>query len=314
MNKRFLVPGTIWTCLGAIAGLFYAGLVAYLMPIKFESEALVEITQDSVGMSGGPQTEELTIQTACKVMTSREVFERVIENLELVNFWNLGEQRCIERLQAITTVEVVEGTSLISIRVRDVDKMHARDIAEEIPASYSNYIKERSQWESERYLRELNRAVREQSDKVEERRKVLAMIAKSKKIGEGENLTNEDAIKRALHTQDYLDAKREFEMDMELLQALKLKQAAESINARAPADPLHMHSKPVIADVPIDRDVEGLIARGGIRGTWIGFLLAIPYILLRKPKAPKPPPIDKGSKKTPEEAEETISRGQEADW
>ena len=84
----------------------------------------------------------------------------VRERLELVNHWNLEEQSCVERLQAITTIEVVEGTSLISIRVRDVDKVDARDIAEEIPASYASYIKERSQRESERYLLELNRAVR----------------------------------------------------------------------------------------------------------------------------------------------------------
>ena len=81
MNKRFIVPGIICTCLGAIAGLLYAGVVAYLIPIKFESEALVEIKQDTARLSGEPQTEELTIQTACKVMTSREVFERVMEIL-----------------------------------------------------------------------------------------------------------------------------------------------------------------------------------------------------------------------------------------
>jgi hypothetical protein len=39
--------------------------------------------------------------------------------------------------------------------------------------------------------------------------------------------TREEAIKRGLDAQDYVDAKREFETDQELLQTMKIKLMAE---------------------------------------------------------------------------------------
>ena len=39
----------------------------------------------------------------------------------------------------------------------------------------------------------------------------------------------EEAIKRGLDAQDYADAKRDFESDQQLLQALKLKQIDQTI-------------------------------------------------------------------------------------
>ena len=89
-------------------------------------------------------------------------------------------------------------------------------------------------------LTALNKAIREQEDKVEERRKVLSTIVRTKGIiykGEdsfyGSSGVNEDqlasdkreeSIRRGLDAQDYADAKRDFESDQQLLQAMKLKQ------------------------------------------------------------------------------------------
>jgi len=93
----------------------------------------------------------------------------------------------------------------------------------------------------------LEKAVREQEEKVEERRKVLGVIARTKEIvyhgnnpvagpsnantDEGNLAANdarEEAIKRGLDAQDYVDAKREYEADVESLANMKLKQAVMS--------------------------------------------------------------------------------------
>jgi Mg-chelatase subunit ChlD len=94
-------------------------------------------------------------------------------------------------------------------------------------------------------VQELNKAVRDQEDKVEERRKVLSTIVRTKGViykgqdsfygrtGVDEEVmkddSREEAIKRGLDAQDYVDAKRDFEADQQLLQALKLKQIEQTI-------------------------------------------------------------------------------------
>lgn len=89
----------------------------------------------------------------------------------------------------------------------------------------------------EQSLAELNKAVRDQEDKVEERRKVLATIVKTKGIiykgsNESAEQSREETIKRSLDAAEYVDAKRDFETDMQLLQEMKLKQIGETIKAR----------------------------------------------------------------------------------
>lgn len=97
-------------------------------------------------------------------------------------------------------------------------------------------------------LQELNEAVRDQEDKVEERRKVLSSIVRTKGIiykgqdsfygqsGVDEDImkddTREEAIKRGLDARDYVDAKSDFEADQQLLQAMKLKQIDQTIAAK----------------------------------------------------------------------------------
>ncbi len=96
-------------------------------------------------------------------------------------------------------------------------------------------------------LLRLDQAVRDQEAKVEERRKVLATIVRTKGIiykgndsfygestsdGDGADIkdaSREDAIKRGLDAQDYNDAKLEFETDQALLQKMKLKHISETI-------------------------------------------------------------------------------------
>jgi len=96
----------------------------------------------------------------------------------------------------------------------------------------------------------MDQAILDQGAKVEERRKVLATIVRTKgiiykgsdlpklemvtdslkSVEVNKNNAREEAIKRGLDAQDYVDAKREFETDQQLLQEMKLKQIKETLN------------------------------------------------------------------------------------
>jgi hypothetical protein len=80
-------------------------------------------------------------------------------------------------------------------------------------------------------LPELEKAITDQAAKVEQRKKVLEEIVKTKQIidkesGIGTDSSRKEAIRRSLDAQDYVDAKRDFETDQELLRQLKLKLAS----------------------------------------------------------------------------------------
>ena len=103
-------------------------------------------------------------------------------------------------------------------------------------------------------LAELNKAVRDQEDKVEERRKALTTMVRTKGIiyrGQDsfydqsmandplkndevrKDVTREESIRRGLDAQDYVDAKRDFESDQQRLQQLKLKQIEKNVELGA---------------------------------------------------------------------------------
>lgn len=92
----------------------------------------------------------------------------------------------------------------------------------------------------ERRLSELKQAVRDQEEKVGERRKVLATIVRTKGIiykGPDADYSAGavdpgDTIRNALDAQDYVDAKRDFETDQRLLAELKLKLKGEQMKPR----------------------------------------------------------------------------------
>jgi capsular exopolysaccharide synthesis family protein len=311
-------------------------------------------------------------------------------------------------LKRIVNTQNIRGTDLIAIRVRHTNKIDARDIAEEVARAYKEYRDEIETRYADRQLEELNNAVRDQEDKVEERRKVLSTIVRNKGIiykgqdsfynqggvdedqgarsalqtyheieqeklqlesqissllkydsdqlmvyagglnlpdniirtlypqyqeakrhldglkisGLGdrhpsvlvaldqiENMkrqldegvvnlratlqaqldlavnrlksvevmkdeTREEAIKRGLDAQDYVDAKRDFETDQELLQTMKLKQMGETISRRIPGESVEIHDSPVISNNPVSPNVTLNLVLGAVVGLIFGIGIA----------------------------------------
>jgi polysaccharide biosynthesis transport protein len=394
-----------------------AAVITYVMPKKFESEATIQVNPPGQGMAplGNVFNEAAVLRmtpqffgTEFEIIKSRNSLEKVVENLELVNRWTVDKETALGVLKEIVDTQNIRGTDLISIRVRHVNKVDARDIAEEVASAYKEYRAQIESREAERQLQELNKAVRDQEDKVEERRKVLATIVRTKgiiykgedsfygttgvdedlgarnalqafhqieqdkmqlesqissllkydsdqlmvyasgldlpdniirnlypqylerkreleglkinglgdmhptilaaaenlnamkrQLDEGvvnlratlsaqldlasnrlkkveamKDLTREEAIKRGLDAQDYVDAKREFETDQELLQTMKLRQVAETISRKIPGESVVVHDQPVISESPVSPNVTLNLVLGAVVGLIFGVGIA----------------------------------------
>lgn len=394
--------------LGSLFGLLTSAVVTYMMPKQYESEAVIEVKPRPVGVTSGPSAPSMQMSpqffaTEFEKIKSHKALEKVVANLSLTNRWNIDRESAVLTLKKIVTTQNIRGTDLISIRVRHTSNIDARDIAEEVAKSYREYRNEIETRDQENVLIELNKAVRDQEDKVEERRKLLATIVNTKGIiykgqdslynqrgiddGEAaknvlqefeklnaeriqlrsqiENLlkyendellvyaagldlpdnivrkmlpkyqeakrnletlkTNgmgadhptvmaaakeletmktqldegavqlreilsaqleladrriqevekrkdkarEDAIKNALDAQDYVDAKREFEADQEILQQLKMKKISADIGGRIPFQSVEIHDSPMVSDAPVSPNVTLNL----VLGTVAGFIL-----------------------------------------
>lgn len=395
-----------------------AAVITYVMPKKYESTATIEVKPRGAGMSplgpmmtetsGGRNVTPQAFGTEFEKIKSRNSLLKVVETLDLVSRWEVDKETALGILKGIVNTQNIRGTDLISIRVRHTQKVDARDIAEEVANAYRSYRAEIESRDAERQLHELNKAVRVQEDKVEERRKVLATIVRTKGIiyegtdsyygnsgvdedqgaknalqnyyqleqrkmelesqinsllkydsdqlmnyaagldlpdnaikillpqymelkrqleglrisGYGDrhptmlaavdnfnamkrqldegvvnlrailsaqldlaktslksaeamkNQTREEAIKRGLDAQDYVDAKREFETDQELLQTMKVKQMGETISLKIPSESVIVHDNPVISDSPVSPNVTLNLVLGAVVGLIFGIGIA----------------------------------------
>ncbi|RYD84673.1 MAG: polysaccharide biosynthesis tyrosine autokinase, partial [Verrucomicrobiaceae bacterium] len=393
-----------------------AAVITYVMPKKFESEATIEVKPRSAGISPlGPGFSDnqnlMTPQffgTEFEKIKSYNSLSKVVAKLELMSKWGVDKDTAIKILKGIVQTQNLRGTDLIQIRVRHTSKEDARNVTDEVAKAYRDYRLEIENRDADKALYELNKAVRDQEDKVEERRKVLATIVRTKgiiykgqdsfygqsgvdedqeardamqtysqlqqekmqlasqinsllkydsdqlmvyaagldlpdnlirnlyplyleaertleslkikglgdrhptilaakdqiagmkkQLDEGvvnlratlqaqldmatdrlknvENLkddTREDAIKRGLDNQDYVDAKRDFETDQELLQQMRLKQIDRNIREKMTNDSIVMHEEPQIAQGPVSPNVTLNLVLGAVVGLIFGVGIA----------------------------------------
>jgi succinoglycan biosynthesis transport protein ExoP len=395
-----------------------AAVITYVMPKKYESEATIEVKPRVPGMSplGSAMTDvsgsrQMTPQffgTEFEKIKSRNSLEKVVDNLELVSRWSVDKETALRILKGIVSTQNIRGTDLISIRVRHTNKLDAKDVTEEVAKAYKSYRSEIEGRDADRALVELNKAVRDQEDKVEDRRKVLSTIVRTKgiiykgndsyynqtgvdddlgardalqtyqkllqdkmqlesqiscllkydsdqlmvyaggldlpeniiktlypqykeasrqleglkinglgdrhptvlaavdqisnmkrQLDEGvvnlratlkaqldmaedrmksvegmKDSTREDAIKRGLDAQDYVDAKRDFETDQELLKQMKIKQMGENMYSKIPIESVEMHDSPVVSDSPVSPNVTLNLVLGAVVGLIFGLGIA----------------------------------------
>ena len=291
---------------GAVVGLLFAAIITYVMPKVYESEAVIEVKPRMIPSSESQLSAtdpQQFLGTEVEVIKSRNSLEKVVTVLDLVNRWNLDKATAIQVLKGIVTTKKIQGTDLISIRVRHTNKVDARDISMEVVETYRYYRAEIETSDAERRLQELNKAVRDLEDKVEERKKLFTMVAKSNGFGDlpsPESVGNpgkdsvgnrelEVAIYAAKNTQgyvDYMDVKRELETAEGQLYSIKVRKTNESITLKSGGNGVLIHEGPVIAEKPISPNVTLNLALGSTLGFLLSPLMAMPLVWILNRREP----------------------------
>ncbi len=197
--------------------------VFQLIPKGYESKTVVEVKPRGGGMSPlGSGMRETTgkaseqfFGTEFEKIKSRKLLEKVVDNLELTQRWRVDKDTALFRLKKNVTPKNIDGTDLIAIRVREKNQQDADEISFEVAKAYQAYRQETESKESELALYELAKAVRDQEDKVEERRKVLATIVRTKGINYkgqdsfyGSGVDEDQAARGALAQHNELQAQK----------------------------------------------------------------------------------------------------------
>jgi uncharacterized protein involved in exopolysaccharide biosynthesis len=184
MFKRYGWIFLVMVPLDSFAGLLVAAVITYMMPKKYESEAIIQIIPRSLpsGMddSGSQAPEQPAVMA--EILKSRKALEQVAANLELPKRWNVDKESAIYILKGTVEIHRINGTDLISIRARHTSPIDARDIAGEIVAVHKAYRAETDGRESDKDIQEINKRIQDEEDEVEERRKVLMTIMRTKGI------------------------------------------------------------------------------------------------------------------------------------
>jgi uncharacterized protein involved in exopolysaccharide biosynthesis len=274
MTKR---PGSTFLSLlplGIVAGLSLSALATYLMPKTFESNAIIELKPHrNAPVESVPENGESTtpawVAAEIEVIKSHVILDKVSQNLELPLRWKLAKEEVPPILKNKLLIQCIRGSDLVSIRAQHTNKVDARDIALEVAKVYQSYRNDFVKQDWDRSIFELQKTVREQEKKVEERRKVLSAIVRT-----GGNIQLEDEsgyeVETLLHVkppQDFIDAKREFEADEGLLEKIKHKLVIEGINSKILMNQVEIRDLPVIGESPVSPN--------WTQNLWLGFLLGL---------------------------------------
>jgi capsular exopolysaccharide synthesis family protein len=86
--------------------------------------------------------------------------------------------------------------------------------------------------------------------------------------------SREEAIKRGLDAQDYVDAKRDFETDQQLLQSMRLKQVGKNMTDKMTDESIVVHEEPQISQSPVSPNVTLNLVLGAVVGLIFGVGIA----------------------------------------
>lgn len=275
MNRSVLLPTTMMC--GLVFGLFSSAVVTYVMPRKYESSVVIQIARQPEQGAVQQALTDREIATECRVITSRKVLDRVVDSTGLIHDWNLDPETCHQVLGTILQVNRIKGANLISIRCRHTNSVSARDIANGVADAYRQYRLDIENSENERILMELRKAVQEEEDKLEEKRAILTTLIKNR-----QGTAAPESDNSSLKDLDHVDAKRDYETQMELLQQMKLKLVSETITRKARSPEVNIHSPAVVADRPISPNITLNLALGCAAGLSAGIFLGLVLMPLVK--------------------------------
>ncbi len=268
MVKRFRWVFPVMIPVGAVVGLLVSAVITFLMPKVYESEVVIEVKLLR-GQSSDPENQ---FATAVEEIKNREFHGKVVEHLKLANRWGVSQEAAIQRLKETVIVQRIRETDLFSIKVRGGEREGARDIATAIAKVYQDYRDDLFRRADEEIKVELNQRLKAQEDKMEKSRRTVAALARKKEPYR----PPEEARKQ--DREDFINAKREFETERALWDALKLEQLNEQIRPRLSEESVVIHEEPQIADSPVSPNVTLNLILGAVGGFLLSPLMTLPVI------------------------------------
>lgn len=255
---------------GSVAGLLIAAVITYVMPKQYESAATVEIKvwPDDFTMRSHRGTSNVA-----EMFTIRPVLDMTVDSLDLTNSWAVDRETAIGILKNKLRVEFIQGTDLLNVSARSTNREEARDLVAAVVKSYSEYNSNSISERREAGMQELRQATKKQEDRVEDLRKSLDSLQRQPNIA-------------GSVTPDSLDIKREFESELALLEAMKLKLIAQELENKVSGDWVIVHDDPVINPIPVSPNVTLNLVLGTAGGFALSPFLALPvmWLLGRKPR------------------------------
>jgi capsular polysaccharide biosynthesis protein len=178
-GERFGKKLLTLTLIAIPLGFLLAGMIAYVMPRKYESRAVVQVNPShrlAMTPSGDLLQSQMTPQffaTQFEVIRSQATLAMVAEKLNLANRWNTSVEDAIVNLSAIVHAQNIRGTDLIEINVMHPSPEDARDIAQGVYEAYKARRLQEEQKISEESLQQLIRAIVDQQNMVNQTAKAM---------------------------------------------------------------------------------------------------------------------------------------------
>jgi uncharacterized protein involved in exopolysaccharide biosynthesis len=257
---------------------FSACVVTYLMPKKYESTAVLQVmpSQRAIDAINHANTSTHFFATEFEVITSTMTLKPVVQRLNLASRWGILEEQAVAMLKQLTMVNRIPDTNLIKITVKHTNPEEARDIAQEIYLSYKKRYEDKVREYVESYLKELEMAILDQSDVVEEKRKQRDRFIRVP-------LTNPPS-RLPYDNPEFQSKLRELQAQLsneqDTLDAMREKLHNERKNSHDLSQVI-LHEEPVIAQFPSSPNVNLNLAMGAGLGLLLGGILALIVRLVR---------------------------------
>lgn len=165
-------------------------VITYVMPKKYESKAVVQVRPKGAGAVLMPGMENRGLSdmgptffpTEFEVIKAQKTLDAAIEDLDLVNRWNSDPESVRRTLRSIVDAQNIRGTALIEIRVRYNDSKDAQAIAKAVSEAYRERRTALQSEYASQAMDQLSKAVVQQKDLVEDKRKLLSQIIRQEGI------------------------------------------------------------------------------------------------------------------------------------
>ena len=234
-----------------------ACVITYVMPKKYESTLSYQVRP----LPRLPQT--ITPQffaTEFEVIKATMTLKPVVQRLDLAKKWNMTEEEAIAALRGIVSSQNIRGTDLVEIKVKHTNPEQARDIAKEVFLSYKKRREDKERELIEESLKELEKAIVEQEEIVEEKR-----IQRDNLVQKSNGNANDPTL---------LEVQKQFKTQVSLLEKMR-ERLAEGRADQSAISVIILHEEPLIPQYPVSPNVNLNLILGATLGLLFGLLMAL---------------------------------------